>query len=549
MSVVMTMSVLVEETNTDERKKILNFFELAKRNLENSDDIQVSDIDMGDKNYSLRLEGDQHWNLWYSNRESFQKTFNSTYFTISYIEGDAIYVDLRIDGVIFNDLKFSPDRYKKKFFEVLDSENFLIDVKNWAITQVNKKEKTDFELDVIGCKKECVLEVTEQVEKELYQILKNDDKHEFEKYLNKNLNLNHTFTGIDIELDAYYKTICGVIVCMNALKIAELCFHTESMDKLGFREAPIYTASKNNDSEMIELLISKGISPNKKYQGNTPLLTTILEENYDAFKTLLNSGKCNPSSKNSHSMSMSVEGCTIYTEKTPICELARRGLVDFVELIMEYKIDKKQMQRAVIVACENNHEEIALKLLDKIDLKRKGSDLINYPLSAIFPAIENSLHNVTERLLSIDPQIVNYIDNRRTLISSACKVNNTLLIRNLLSKNVDVQCVDRSKYVIFDNKQFLVANTKQAEDFSFEQPTHPLAVASAHGHLDLVKLFIELGVDSRVSIIRENTAGFTGNSMLYNVPALDLAKENDHSEVVSFLEGIEKDLPVIIPQW
>ncbi|MDO8698537.1 MAG: ankyrin repeat domain-containing protein, partial [Pseudomonas sp.] len=336
-----------------------------------------------------------------------------------------------------------------------------------------------------------------------------------------------------------------IIISKNALKIAELCFTPEQINNLVFTEAPIHAASRHNHAEMIELLIHKGLSPNKKNSGDTALLATILNDHYKSCETLLKSGECNPNLKDNHPRPL--DNNKDQTETSAICEAARLGRLDFIELLLKYKIDQAQIQRAVIIACERRHEDAALILLDGLDKNRRKGSIANYPLNAINPAIINNLSKITERLLSVDPQAVNYINKCQTPLSSACKTNNIPLAKHLISLNADIHGLDRSKYVISDNKNFLVANTQEAQNIKFEQPTHPLAEAAANGNLELVKLLVGLGVDSRIAILRNYMSGFMVNSMCNDVPALELAEANNHSEVVEYLRNIESKLPIKRP--
>ncbi len=114
---------------------------------------------------------------------------------------------------------------------------------------------------------------------------------------------------------------------------------------------------------MVTLMIKKGFSANKKRDREPPIFAALRGKYYDCVKALIDSRECNPYVRDS-----AVAG---NMESWPLSEVARCGRLNLVEQIVEYKINKPQMCRASIVAAQNKHEEVALRLLDMLDNVQK----------------------------------------------------------------------------------------------------------------------------------------------------------------------------------
>ena len=109
MSVVMTINLILELSDKNIRKKILHFFE-QKISEDSTNEISTYSID---SNYVLSFSGGDHWNIWYDHSEQFSLKFDLNYFLISYIEGETICFDVKLDDIEIRALKLSSKRYKK----------------------------------------------------------------------------------------------------------------------------------------------------------------------------------------------------------------------------------------------------------------------------------------------------------------------------------------------------------------------------------------------------------------------------------------------------
>ena len=394
--------------------------------------------------------------------------------------------------------------------------------------------------------------ITDQIEENLFKIICLDDVVAFKVLLESNLSLNHQFVGDWMTQSPlishaehpsiYNKTIPVVVVIKDAKQIAEAIFDLEGTDAYFSNRAPIYYCCVYRSVNVLRILLKKGFDPNKKQHTEPPLLAAVLEGFYDCCEALIESGKCNPYVKDQYGR--------LYRENRPLCEAARAGRLDIVKLIVEFKQNKKMLVRATITASKNGHEEIVLYLLDKLDKGRKKSNTQNYPFHVVIAAAENGLHRVIDRMIEMEPRVIQLVDGNRTMLSTAAKVNDIELVKRLLSMGADIHAADKSLYYLYTGKIFIQAGSPEASaqfsnppgaqemlisiPLSHENPSSPLAEASANGNLEIVKLLVSDGADPDLSFVhaQRNDLNFY---LMCNSSAIQLAEARGHTKVVDFL--------------
>ncbi len=535
MSVVITTNLILELSDLDIRKCTLQFFEKMISENSTFSENDVSGYPIDSKHYVLCFEGGQHWDIWHSNLEKFNDQFDLNYFLVSYIEGDAIYIDINIDDLKVDQLKLSPGRYKKKFWDILESDSFLLEVKNWALTQVNKKYSKKLKLVEIVKEDNFILDISVNTEFEIYEILKKDDVSAFQIFIDKGIDLNHeSITLFDDKRFIPGETIAGMIVGLNALNIFKAVFIPERIDSYRYWISPLFLASSNGNGEMISKLIEVGLNPNKKIHGNTVLNDAVFRGYYEVCKALLSSDKCNPNLKDNSSGDEK--------EDNPLSEAARQGRLDIVNLLLDYDLKKSTIKEAVIVACQNSQEDVALLLLNKISSENKKIKISNYPLEAIVYASENSIRAVIVLILEISSEVINLSVKGYTPLSMACKAGDLNLVKYLIECGADPKCLDKDNFVSFNGKVLSLGNVERDEFFC--NPTHPLAEAAVHGNVKVVEYLVSLGVDPRISVLTAETRGSFGyRRFSYDQPAYELAMLTDQNTVLSYLSKIECKLP------
>ncbi|WP_170834009.1 ankyrin repeat domain-containing protein [Pseudomonas argentinensis] len=400
-----------------------------------------------------------------------------------------------------------------------------------------------------------LLEVTDELEEEIFKTIATDDAEKFNSLLEQGLFLGHNFNGSWIgdilsnnpeSINFYHWTVPEVIALKNALKIADNVFSLQHVQALFPYTAAVAQAALLGKADMIRLMISKGFDPNKKRHTEPPLLIAVISGNYECCEALVGSGLCNPYVKDRYGR--------IGKDDRPLGEAARQGRLDIVKLIVEFKKDKKTLVRAAVLAAENGHEEIAQYLLDSLDAGRKKGSTQEYPYHMAIPAVKHRMVSVIERLLRIEPRILDLVDNNRTMLSTACEHNHIDLVEYFIGLGADVHATDSSKYIVYSGKGFAFCASEElfeacnlpptgAGDMKIslplysQTPSSPLAEAAANGHLEIVKMLVGRGVKLDTAYIKSPRFGID-RELTYDAPAINLARAYGHEAVVEYLSTV-----------
>lgn len=406
-----------------------------------------------------------------------------------------------------------------------------------------------------NCRSGSALEVTEGLEEEIYNAIAMDDVEKFNSLLEQGVSVSHYFKGdwiwdvlsSDSEIvNFFHWSIPQVIVMKNALKIADSVFELQYVQSLFPYKAAVANAVLQGRADMIRLMISKGFDPNKKSYYEPPLLGAVINGSYECCEALVKSGLCNPYVKARYSRGK---------EDRPLSEAARQGRLDIVKLIVEFKKDKKMLVRAAVLAAENGHEEVALYLLDSLDVGRKKGSTHEYPYHMAMHAVKYRMISVIERLLRVEPRVLHLVDSNRTMLSVACEHNHIDLVEYFVGLGADVHATDKKKYLVYTGKEF-VSNAateellkecnsppKGAYDMKIslplfsQAPSSPLAEAVAGGHLEIVKKLVEWGVNPGTAYVKSFRSGID-SKLTYNAPAIDIARGYGHAAIVEYLSSV-----------
>lgn len=122
------------------------------------------------------------------------------------------------------------------------------------------------------------------------------------------------------------------------------------------------------------------------------------------------------------------------------------GLTEVVERMLEMNVNYNTVasygNTGLILACENQHEEIALKLLNlpDIDINKINHDGYN----AFYYACENDMISIIEKMLEIGVDYNQIFPNKKNALNMMCKNKNATIALKLLSMpNIDLNLVDQ----------------------------------------------------------------------------------------------------------
>lgn len=414
---------------------------------------------------------------------------------------------------------------------------------------VEKRSKKSNHKNMPSKQSNNILEINDDVERELLKAISLDDTIQFCKFLEQGLPATHHFSGYwmeDSEAGFFRKSIAEVVVIKNALQIGDILFDQKNIQAQFEYKAAIGYAAVFGTADMIRLMVAKGFDPNKKRYTSPPLLLAIIRESMDCCEALIESGHCNPYAKDQYHI--------INKENRPLCEAARQGWLDIVRLIVEFKKDNKTLARAAIVAAENSHEEVALYLLDKLNVGRKKGNTQDCPYHIIIPAIEHRLMRIVNRLLEEEPRALHLVNNNATALSTACKHNNIELVKRLISMGADIHAADDKKHHVYTGKKFVTCSSEELLNSAYDpppgagdmkialplyrqSPSSPLAEAAASGNLEIVQLLIEQGVNPDTAYIKCSRPELK-MTLMHDVAAIELARHFGHTAVVDYLAGI-----------
>ena len=149
MSDESTMSVLFSVADKAKQKEIYQWFESQIPEFKNSyycedaDEVNIAlsadyENDCIIIHFIGSYEGGDASYLFSFSEKDFKKEFGCNYYAIMYLEGDAVYVTAFHEGAYKEEMRFSPGRYKKQFWDILESENYIYEMKNWAIEKLSK---------------------------------------------------------------------------------------------------------------------------------------------------------------------------------------------------------------------------------------------------------------------------------------------------------------------------------------------------------------------------------------------------------------------------
>ncbi len=409
--------------------------------------------------------------------------------------------------------------------------------------------------------------VSKETEQLLFQAIVQDDAVRIGVFLEQGISMSHYFEddwdGIcdDQGRRTFHRSISEVVVRRNALRIAGEFFKQGYSEAHFEREAPVAYAASFGSAEMIRLMIDKGFDPNKKRHSEPPLLIAVIRGSYECCAALIESGKCNPYVKDQYGRSYISDETdeqghpiVISRDNRPLGEAARQGRLDIVQLIVEFKADKKTMVRAAVLAAENGHEDVSLYLLDKLDALRKKGTTHDYPYHIAIAAVQHRLTSVIDRIIAQEPRALHLVNGNSTLLSAACKHNDVELVRRLLAAGVDAHAQGDSIYYVYTGKEFLTCQSdelwerrydpapgmgdmKIAGPLRSQSPSSPLAEAAASGNLEIVRLLVEQGVDHNTAYVKTSRPNLK-MSLMFNVAAIELAKHFGHNAVVDYLSSI-----------
>ena len=260
-------------------------------------------------------------------------------------------------------------------------------------------------------------------------------------------------------------------------------------------------------SEIVTTLVTKGANPNiMDGSGCTPLDYAIRHDNIGVVSTLLQSVK---------------------ELLVPLHLACEKSSTEVVDALIQNGADvnrKHNGMTPLMVACKRGHYGIVQRLLktQKVNVNAQDSN----GLTALhFSVQSNSVEIVCTLLLKgADPNI-------STPLITACASSNLQIVKELLKAKADVNGQDEdgttALYMVSSNGDFRIIKkllSSGANPNMFVKGTKwtPLIVASANGHIDVVKSLLKAKVDTHYQDV-------------YGKTALHSAVQHNHVDIVNEL--------------
>ena len=256
-------------------------------------------------------------------------------------------------------------------------------------------------------------------------------------------------------------------------------------------------------SEIVTALVTKGANPNiRDESGWTPVDYAIGHNNIDAISALLQS---------SYQLDCVQK---LLAHEIPIHFACEQSTAEVVDVFIRYGADvnrKHNGMTPLMVACKRGHYGIVQRLLKSQKLIVNAQD--SNRLTALhFSVQSNSVEIVCTLLLKgADPNIA----ITSTPLITACASSNLQIVKELLKAKADVNGQDEdgttALYMSSSNGNFGIVNkllSSGANPNIFVQGTKwtPLIVASANGHIDVVKSLLKAKADIHYQDVYGKTA-------------------------------------------
>lgn len=194
---------------------------------------------------------------------------------------------------------------------------------------------------------------------------------------------------------------------------------------------PLCYAIKRQNYDLVKYLLENGADPSQPddHSQDYPLRIAILKKNIDIFRLLVKSGadlkKCSTSP---------------YKHDSLLHVAARSGLADFVEVLIDYKVDLQQQdysgRTALILAAEaGNDREVELLIKAKAVIDHMD----NYSVTALYAAASSGRLGSVKLLVSAGAEIDRVCSNisQRTALMEAVEKNHTDVAVYLIGKGAD----------------------------------------------------------------------------------------------------------------
>ena len=256
-------------------------------------------------------------------------------------------------------------------------------------------------------------------------------------------------------------------------------------------------------SKIVTALVTKGANPNiRDKSGWTPLDYAIEHNNIDALSALLESP---------YQLDCVQK---LPTHEIPIHLACEKSTTEVVDVLIQYGADINMKHNGItplMVACKRGHYGIVQRLLktQKVNVNAQDSN----GLTALhFSVQSNSVEIVYTLLLKrADPNIA----ITSTPLITACINKNLQIVKELLKAKADVNGQDEDSatalYMSSSNGDFQIVNkllSFGANPNIFAKGTKwtPLIVASANGHIDVVKSLLIAKADTHYQDVYGKTA-------------------------------------------
>lgn len=308
-------------------------------------------------------------------------------------------------------------------------------------------------------------------------------------------------------------------------------------------ERKLYDDVRNNNWQDINKLLEDGVDPTiieKEFEGRKTLLILAASEGHlDVIQTLINKYKIDPNQTN------------IY-DKHPLVDACYDGHLEVVKFLIDnganihYGQEIDGCNKFLVYAIRGGYLDVAMELIERGAKYDKDSLLriaIQYkPSSKKHPEhILEAVHfliNQNANLYQIDSE-------GKNLVTEAIQARSLEILKIL-----DQRCPDLFKGSNYSSSPLIDAIGKHdyeivkflvEKGFDVNQQsksksrTTPLYLAARFGHLNIVKLLVANGADSRIkSYCALNERDLTPRQIA------QFWNTKNHQEVVDFLKGVEE---------
>ncbi|MFT5388116.1 MAG: ankyrin repeat protein, partial [Candidatus Omnitrophota bacterium] len=287
---------------------------------------------------------------------------------------------------------------------------------------------------------------------------------------------------------------------------------------------PLMIAAREGNLEIVTLLLDDwgDVHESIRSSWTNALIEAINQEHKDIVELLLKEGA-------------NVNPLTTPSEGTPLMKAIIKGNVNIVRMLLENGADVSGRDSdyttpLIIAAREGNLEIVTLLLDNKADANTSNSSSVN----ALNRAVHEEHKDIIELLLKNGAKADYVGKDDYTILVAAASTGNVEIGELLLdygAKNDVIWTQGGSSLMIAASNghaDFIEMLIKRGSKVNLEDSGYTaLSNAAYEGKVDAVRVLLSHGADF-------NARTSNGES------ALDMAKENEHEEVISLLEAAEK---------